>query len=101
MHPIWASVDLGAMAKKGYSAFPQSFSITGASPSDCLVPYPGHSLWGGDSYPSARKQSVYSTALVNWEKTFWYNHKNSFFLFNGISTFWDYLIKKAIIVEEL
>ena len=26
---------------KGYSAFPK------ASPSDCLVSYPGHSLWGG------------------------------------------------------
>ena len=25
---------------------PQSSSITGTSPSDCLVSYPGHSLWG-------------------------------------------------------
>ena len=25
---------------------PQSSNITGTSPSDCLVSYPGHSLWG-------------------------------------------------------
>ena len=34
---------------------PQGSSITGTSPSDCLVSYPGHSL--GESYPSAEKQS--------------------------------------------
>ena len=42
----------------------QSSTITGASPSDCLVLYPGHSL--EKSYPSAEKQSVYSTAQANW-----------------------------------
>ena len=36
-------------------------SITGTSPSDCLVSYTGHSLWW-ESYPSAEKQSLYSTA---------------------------------------
>ena len=40
-------VELGVMAMKGYSEFPQSYSIIGASPSDCLVPYPGHSLGVG------------------------------------------------------
>ena len=35
------------MVIKGYSAFPQSSSITGTSPSDCLVSYPGHSFGGG------------------------------------------------------
>ena len=39
---------------------PQSPSITGTLPSDCLVSYPEHSLWGG-SYASAEVQSVYST----------------------------------------
>ena len=29
---------------EGVHHFPQSSSITGASPSDSLVPYPGHSL---------------------------------------------------------
>ena len=35
---------------------PQSSSITGASPLDCLVPYPGY--WLGGSYSSADMQSV-------------------------------------------
>ena len=43
----------------------QSSSITGTSPSNCLVSYPGLSLgWG--SYPSADVQSVYSTAAADW-----------------------------------
>ena len=44
---------------------PQSSSINGISPSDCLVLYPGHSL-GVGSYLSAEKQSVYSTASADW-----------------------------------
>ena len=43
---------------------PQSSSITGASPLDCLVSYLGHSL--GESYPSAEMQLVYPTAPSNW-----------------------------------
>ena len=43
---------------------PQSSSITGISPSDYLVSYPGHSL--GESYPPAEMQSVYSTTPINW-----------------------------------
>ena len=43
---------------------PQSSSITGASPSVCLVSYAGHSLEG--SFSSAEIQLVYSTAPVNW-----------------------------------
>ena len=39
-------VDLGAMAMKGVPLIPQSSSITGNSPSDCLVSYPEHSLVG-------------------------------------------------------
>ena len=38
----------------------QRYSITGTSPSDCLVSYTGHSF-GGRSYPAAEMQSVYST----------------------------------------
>ena len=41
----------------------QSSSITGASPSDCLMSYSGHLL--GESYPSADVQSVYSIAPAN------------------------------------
>ena len=49
---------------KGVNHIPQSTSINGALPSDCLVSYPGHSL--GESYPSAEMWSVYSAAPANW-----------------------------------
>ena len=52
--------ELGSNGNEGVLHIPQSSSITGTLPSDCLVSYPGHSL--GGSYPSAEKQSVYSTA---------------------------------------
>ena len=45
---------------KGVLHIPQNSSFAGASPSDCLMSYTGHSL--GESYPSAEMQSVYSTA---------------------------------------
>ena len=53
MLPLRARVDLGAMAIKGYSAFLKAL----------LEP---HNQIGGGSYPSAEKQSVYSTASANW-----------------------------------
>ena len=43
-------------------------SKTGASPSDVLILYPGHSL--GESYLSTEMQLVYSTAPANW--AIWY-----------------------------
>ena len=36
----------GSDSTEGVLHIPQSYSITGASPSDCLVSYPGHSLVG-------------------------------------------------------
>ena len=46
---------------------PQSSTITGASPSDCLVSYSEHSSeWS--SYPSAEMQLVYSIATADWAK---------------------------------
>ena len=45
---------------EGVLCIPQSSSITGTLPSDCLVSYPGHSL--EESYPYSKMQSVYSTA---------------------------------------
>ena len=46
---------------EGVLHIPQSSSITGTSPSDCLMSHLGHLLeWG--SYPSAEKMSGYSTA---------------------------------------
>ena len=54
-------VDLKAMSgpgsdgNEGVLHIPQSSSITGTLPSDCLAPYTGHSL--RESYPSAEMQS--------------------------------------------
>ena len=48
----------GSKGNKGILCIPQSSSITGASPSDYLVPYPGY--WLSESYPFVEMQSVYS-----------------------------------------
>ena len=53
----------GSDGNQGVLRIPQSSSIAGTSSSDCLVVYREHSL--GGSYPSAEKQSVYSTAPAN------------------------------------
>ena len=50
----------GTNDNEGVVCIPQSSGIIETTPSDCLVSYLGHSL--GRSYPSAVKQSVYSTA---------------------------------------
>ena len=63
MLPLRAKVDLGVLAIKGYYTFLQSTSITGVSPSDCLVSYPGHLL--EESYLSAEMQSVYFAVSAN------------------------------------
>ena len=54
----------GGDDNEGKLCIPQSSSITGASPSDCLVSYTGHSLdrWG--SYSSAEMHSIYSIATA-------------------------------------
>ena len=96
--PFQARVHLGAMAMKGYSTFPkevlcipQSSSITGASPSGCLVSYSGHSL--GEFYPSAEMQSLYSVAPANWTRLCQWEKKFVLAsLFNGISIFMSYLM---------
>ena len=56
----WDRVDLGAM--EGVLCISQSSSITGASPSDCLVSYPGHSLGQGILH---LYRAVYSAALAD------------------------------------
>ena len=58
---------------EGVLRIPQSSNIIGASPTDCLVSYLGHSL--GESYPSAEKQSVYSTAPADWVMYIWLKYK--------------------------
>ena len=54
----------GSNGNERVLCIPQSPSITGTSPSDCLVLYPGHFL-GGLTH-SAEVQSVYSTAPADW-----------------------------------
>ena len=51
----------GSDGNEGVLCIPQSFRIIRATLSDCLESYLGYSLVEG-SYPSAEKQSVYSTA---------------------------------------
>ena len=50
--------------KTGLLRIPQSSSITGVSPSNCLVSYPGHLL--GWSYHYAEKRPAYSTVPADW-----------------------------------
>ena len=57
----------GSNGNEGMLWIPQSPSITGTSPLDCLVLYPGHSL-GGGSYFSGEVQSVYSTVPADWAR---------------------------------
>ena len=59
----------GSDSNEGVLRIPQSSNTAGTSPSDCLVSYVGHWL-GGGSYPSAEKQSVYSTAPADWAKRY-------------------------------
>ena len=47
---------------------PQSSSITGSSPLNCLMSYPGHSL--RESYLFEETQSVYSAIPANWANAF-------------------------------
>ena len=54
----------GSDGNKGVLLIHQSSRITEASPSDCFVSYPGHSL--EESYPSAELQSLHSTTLADW-----------------------------------
>ena len=62
----------GSDGNQGVLRLPQSSSITGSSPSDCLVSYLGHSL--GGPYPSAEVQLLYSTDPSDWAVTYegWY-----------------------------
>ena len=64
----WGESEPGSDGNEGVLCIPQSSGITRTSSSDCLVSYPGHSL--GESYPSAEKQSVYSTDPTEWASAF-------------------------------
>ena len=59
----------GSNWNKGVLCIPLSSSISVASPSNCLVSYPGHLM--GESYPSAEMQSVDFATPVNWVTYLW------------------------------
>ena len=59
---------LQADSNEGVLRIPQSFSITGASPSDCFVSNPENSLERG-FYPSAEIQSVYFAGPADLAKS--------------------------------
>ena len=54
----------GSDGNEGVLYILQSSKIAGASPSDCLMSYPGHLL--RESHSSAEMQSVYFTAQADW-----------------------------------
>ena len=54
----------GSDGNKGVLHIPLSSRITGASLSDCLVPYLGHTF--EESYASAEMLTVYSAAQADW-----------------------------------
>ena len=56
MLPLQIWVDLRSHGNEGVLRIPQSSSIIGVPPSDCLISYPGHSL-GSASYSSAEIRS--------------------------------------------
>ena len=58
--------ELESNSNEGVLRIPPSFSITGILPSECLVPYPGHSLgWGGGLPPLQRcSQCILQPQLI-------------------------------------
>ena len=62
---LWVRLDMGVMSMKEYSAFPKAPALL--EPHHQIVL--GHiqdTCWRWGSYPSAEKQSVYSTAPADW-----------------------------------
>ena len=63
---VFCSASQQGQENEGVLCIPKSSSIIGASPSECLVSYPGNLFW--ESYSSVEMQSVYSTATTDWAK---------------------------------
>ena len=60
----------GSNDNEGVLHIPQSSSISGASPSNCLVSYPGHLL--EEFHSSAEMQSMYSAASAALASSFFF-----------------------------
>ena len=65
MVPLWARVDLRAIALKGYSVFPKAPALLEPHNSDGLMSYQDTCWGGGASYLSTEIQSVYSIAPLS------------------------------------
>ena len=92
----------GSDGNEGALSIPQSSSITGASTSDCLVSYLGHSL--EEPYPFVGMQLVYSTALVNWAVQPCSSTDMAItwlFEFHSISTSMGYSMPNPVYIYEL
>ena len=81
----------GSDHNNGVLHVPQSSTISEASSSDGLVSCPGDSL--GESYPSAERQSEYSTTPADMALRLSY----VFSWINGISIFVRYLIANPFV----
>ena len=69
MLPLRDNVNLAAMAKKGYLTFPIAPALK--EPHHQIIQcYIQDARFEWVSYPSAEKQSVYSTASADWAKTY-------------------------------
>ena len=75
MLPLWAGVDQGEMAMKGYSTFPKVAALM--KPYHQIVLCHIQDTYLGESYPSAEKQSVYSTAPADWATVFRISFNNT------------------------
>ena len=67
MLPLWVRADLGAMAMKEFSAFPNAPTLLELHPQIVSCHIQDTSCAGEGSNPSAEMQSVYSTASADCE----------------------------------
>ena len=72
VQPLRIRVGLGVMAMRRYFAFPR---ITGASSSDCLVSYTGHSLEMESVYSTVSAKGANKTQPKEWKKKKKKKHK--------------------------
>ena len=82
----------GSDGNEGVLHILQNSSITGTSPSDCLVSYPGHLF----SYPSAEMQCILQPQLTGqyqWIRYSFINNKHTCakYLIEFLSPFWSFV----------
>ena len=99
MLPLQGQSRSGSNGNERVLCIPQSTNITRTSPSDCLVSYPGHSLWGGGVLPLCRGavSAFYSPSqLGNKTKRYEVSRLNSFHLDYYTKLWQNTLVLKCI-----